>query len=994
MKGLNFFTFFLFGLLAIGSVIYFSGSSSFVLAQGDIGGSGGFDSSCVAGGGIYCCEDNDCPSEPGWPPPICHGSIGGSNCEDCQGTCELFVCCQGPGCDSHCDFPGCDPFDTCNSCGDGTVDPPQEECDDGNLDGGDGCSPYCTWEICGNGIVDPESETCDDGNTIPGDGCDGNCQLEATECNDGIDNADLDSFVDWDGADGIDGNADDDPECIYPWTLSEGGSPCDNDDIILKISSETDAHGEEWNGAGNYDIKICYSEIFGEFYDGGNPHSCSGTNIVVRLSDNGGGSPVTNSHGAVPIGVSPANYIDVCYGDIQCTAIPGGESCAGGFEEVISLSDVDNAQIETREANVYDNGGYVGGKKICCGFVSPDGEIVDVEWHDQGGNEILFAERFDTVSTWTSTSFPEGTVVTFDIWDKDNFLPPDDHISPSPTALVEADGSASFTFTLTQTLIDFFNDGIDCSNGLELFFEASALGSSLTSGQLTVDCEGENDPPKAVISGPKHGQIYFVDVDMEFDSTGSFDAEGDIVEWLWTVVKDGEIENTYTEESFDLVGGFSTPGMRTITLRVTDELGLWDEAQVAILVVDSPYMLAFINKPWHHEIVEFDYDDKRVYFDAADFTYVVDITLPEGLCPEDNPGFDAVCLSGFCPDHTFSPPAGGCEENATIDNSGPPNFDLINFVWTFWGGGGNPTIIEGAGLTSGWKSYSIPSVGRNDKWINLTTSFDQGEPIGEITSRIYTFGQCVDNGELFLETDNDGNYIGEQSTLPDGTQSPGIACSGGDGVIQEGEVVCCPSGYFCNIENPDLPYGCLLGDAQRCEDYDNMVDCDDDPFHVTGPPLNDEYQELVDQCEIEQGGTAFIDCEWRNVNGIDSCVTDFSCDIDNGECIGEECEEPACTIYECIYQFPQSECVDGLITVSYDLVGFVPGDFDCPPGSGSPPGQEICERPPVQVPCGRLNFDLSFFDYSQFIASALVILIIYLVLGLRRKGTNNIIMDD
>ncbi len=65
-------------------------------------------------------------------------------------------------------------------CGDGTLDM-GEQCDDGNTTGGDGCSATCMIEAitsCGDGTLDPPQEECDDGNTTAGDGCDSTCQLE------------------------------------------------------------------------------------------------------------------------------------------------------------------------------------------------------------------------------------------------------------------------------------------------------------------------------------------------------------------------------------------------------------------------------------------------------------------------------------------------------------------------------------------------------------------------------------------------------------------------------------------------------------------------------------------------------------------------------------------------------------------------------------------------------------------------------------------------
>ncbi len=78
-------------------------------------------------------------------------------------------------------------------CGDGLVNQPSEECDDGNTVPGDGCSGACTKEDnsqcppkggpctstikCGDGVIEA-SEACDDGNTIDGDGCSSDCLVK------------------------------------------------------------------------------------------------------------------------------------------------------------------------------------------------------------------------------------------------------------------------------------------------------------------------------------------------------------------------------------------------------------------------------------------------------------------------------------------------------------------------------------------------------------------------------------------------------------------------------------------------------------------------------------------------------------------------------------------------------------------------------------------------------------------------------------------------
>ena len=61
-------------------------------------------------------------------------------------------------------------------CGDGDVQA-GEDCDDGNMIGGDKCPAMCKFG-CGDGVLD-EDETCDDGNAVDGDGCSQKCVRDA-----------------------------------------------------------------------------------------------------------------------------------------------------------------------------------------------------------------------------------------------------------------------------------------------------------------------------------------------------------------------------------------------------------------------------------------------------------------------------------------------------------------------------------------------------------------------------------------------------------------------------------------------------------------------------------------------------------------------------------------------------------------------------------------------------------------------------------------------
>ncbi|HSN84375.1 MAG TPA: DUF4215 domain-containing protein, partial [Polyangiales bacterium] len=110
--------------------------------------------------------------------------------DGCTSNCVLEVCgdgtvnnggaedCEPPGtasCSSNCTTRG-------QLCGDGFLTAP-EQCDDGNLVGGDGCTSSCVLEVCGDGVVnDGGRETCEPPGTAL---CDDTCQARTPLCGDG-----------------------------------------------------------------------------------------------------------------------------------------------------------------------------------------------------------------------------------------------------------------------------------------------------------------------------------------------------------------------------------------------------------------------------------------------------------------------------------------------------------------------------------------------------------------------------------------------------------------------------------------------------------------------------------------------------------------------------------------------------------------------------------------------------------------------------------------
>ncbi|MBX4211898.1 hypothetical protein KW787_00370 [Candidatus Pacearchaeota archaeon] len=115
---------------------------------------------------------------------------------------------------------------------------------------------------------------------------------------------------------------------------------CDDSQIIMRLSSNNNAHGSLWSG--DYATKICYNSLFGINYSGPSPHDCS-ANTVITLSD------ITNAHASENSYSNP-----VCYGDLKCRV---ASQCSSSERIIGSISGTTNAHLAA-------DGSYP--SKICC----------------------------------------------------------------------------------------------------------------------------------------------------------------------------------------------------------------------------------------------------------------------------------------------------------------------------------------------------------------------------------------------------------------------------------------------------------------------------------------------------------------------------------------------------------------------------------------------------------------------------------------------------
>ena len=176
-----------------------------------------------------------------------------------------------------------------------------------------------------------------------------------------------------------------------------------SDQIILRLSSATNAHGEVFNGAGGYTEEICYDTIFGVAGNGDRTCDPFGANKILGLFS------ATNAHAEAP---DQTNYaIEICYGNMVCNVRTANCGIDNPNEVlIVSLSDTTNAHLASD--NSYPT-------KICCTFgeAAPSCSLTDAYWNTTSGS-------LDVVEGTIVELIVEGVNcdeenVSFEVWEDD-----------------------------------------------------------------------------------------------------------------------------------------------------------------------------------------------------------------------------------------------------------------------------------------------------------------------------------------------------------------------------------------------------------------------------------------------------------------------------------------------------------------------------------------------------------------------------------------------
>lgn len=721
---------------------------------------------------------------------------------------------------------------------------------------------------------------------------------------------------------------------------------CDDTQTIMKLSSQTNAHGALWNDL-LYSYKICYNEIFGIEYPADinvhqcNPNAYNPTNHVLYLTG------ITNAHAKFDRMV--AYETGVCYGDLVCRQTTS--DCNANEALILRLYQEMNSHISY-------HGDIRFSYKICCSSANAV-RILNSQWRNMKDIEITTAEVNDTVKLYVSGTNPEENI-EFTIY-KDNRWWWDTEIT-----------------TLTSSVFTTWN----ATEVGTYYFKANIQGSptQFRSGDLEVTATEKNSPPVANITSPKIGSVYFVNENVDFNQA-SYD-EDDHYYYNWSWETNSANGSTRNFQNYNITRSFNTPGQKTIRLDVKDERGLTDSDGTSISVIkcDGPpryYVYADIFYPDFNQEVS----ENPVIFNATS-SYVISCTQ------EFDGTIHIKCEAGNCPKTTAN--------GQTITNLVNPNkkFDDLKFSWIF-----NESIINsittdtktglaGAIYSKSFMTSSTPFKPHN---ANLTVNFSDDTNKISITSNILREFYFYPVNPLCLQYPLD-SFWSNKNGLQDSKSNCNI-----------NGVNCCPINglTFCNTTSKKCEEGLSGCSAikESCNGNSNIANQDDSLKNIlknnqklnNDPDFCGETQNFRDNCVYT------IKCKCNSISGIcGGQHTYHYCNKNNlDDCWLEDEAETRCTggtddpvkgTGTCqFYDFNTIDKCDttGFYEISHKIESSgvsCLNDDDCKEDSYCYNGKctlDYCKAGTENVPCISVTM-LPFFDFTNFIIVIMIVIIYYL----------------
>ncbi len=829
-----------------------------------------------------CSSPSDETEGPDIVLPQCSDGIDNSDNDGLFDFCGTGGNTDSQTCDPHCSSTD-DTSEATTQCNDGISN------DDGD-DLIDAADPDCWTDPTDSTTYDSEDDLeettqCNDGYDNDDDGSvdladsdctDGNDLLEGTtQCNDGIDNNgdDLADYagVDIDG-DGIVGAAPDfqpDPTC------TDGNDPIEGTAIQCSDAFDNDA-----DTTCDTDVSTC-------------DDNAAGDTVTPGDSDCFGADGTTY------------NPNDPLEGQTQCN-----DGLDNDGDDLIDELDPDCLGPDgTYDPNIPIEGVY-------------ELEITGSKWTNMIDETITTADLNDLVTLSVTGEGFSTQNIKYEIFKKcDGIVECIDFFIFGVDVAATIDSTGSTTWKAGQA--DAANGGL--LEAGTYYFIATVGNEELTSVELVVsDTENPNSAPHAEITSPLDKQIYFLNEELTF-SQDSYD-EDDAFTFKWED-QDGVIKEGDSSDLSDFIHPFSTTGQKNIKLTVTDDRELIGRDQISILVINSTFILAYIDKPLFGEVS----DKQLVNFDATS-TYAINevindagertITCLYGKCPAET--------AGCPPDIPESERATKCPINVVGDpeetESGPKysttdadgNEVGITFDWTFTEDGnpaGRKTAVGIAGVDF---EFIFPTTG--NYLAELTTSINPSSStsIQFIVDFVTIVPKC-----FAIENSNDVKLNPQQfevdqsywlvDTAPhradDNTNDDSgyNNCFQSDGVGRDGHeeiTACCPNKKpLCNSDTGI----CGVTEQVGCAQFKEEDDC-------------------------KGGNEAVAKADWESRNGEGSCSRNYQNFPD---------EDGLCAIYtvcKCIWD-QTNGCIVRSKEKIQDRITPIPNTYE----TNAPPSQSICK---------------------------------------------------
>ncbi len=672
-----------------------------------------------------------------------------------------------------------------------------------------------------------------------------------------------------------------------------------------------------------FENKICYNEIFGNFYTLQDPHHATCTNPILWLQDSRGSqvSLVSSSTFSIP----------VCYGDLICEA---RTSCLANERPLIKI----NSKTSSTTASLPDGAGTF---NLCC---RSGAGISLAYWSNLISNtEISTADLNDVVKLNVQGVEFEGKEIEYRIvkngapsWNPVNWF-------PSQVAVFSSEDSRTW----------------EASESGTFYFTANIVGKTdqAISGNLVVSSPENNAIPVIQILKPLNKQIYPLNEPLDFSIKIE---DPDSVLDYYLDFGDGDSD---LGDSLDAVGGvlnlfhsYSTAGQKNILFNVTGGENLWIQKKISISIPDISLstrknILSYIDMPtWKSNGGLEVFETNRAGFDAqSSFGYTA--SLSSG-------NTQMTCIMGACPTKTdgcfpCSSTADGCSSGCKINIASAPlnNYLPANFSWTI-------SRIESGTTTSEFLNSSFG-------FYNFSRILRFGSHLAELEILMDTYsshnkikfqtGGCSEDRKIF--TDGEGN---DYETIL-------------EGICGTYDDKCCENGFTCQ-NDPEHP-GMMTCLPKRvdpvivyCSDYKDKDSCNEDAsgvgeegelewinFEKCGEEINSYLQNCIG-CKWTNKCEFYVDPQYINPSVPEepdytcsvSTTSDGNCDSGN-DFVNVKSDA---TLYE-----------DGVATSDLLLME----KYNC------------VDKFENKIPCPS-KANLPFFGFTQFIICLLGIFLIYFLI--------------